>query len=227
MTTDGGYTGPKGEGACQKHNVELRTTRMRGGTSSPHQWGWEEYAWELDEEGMLTGITCPCECQGRVTPGQADGKFIIRFEKEKCRSCPFFKEKCRVQDRVRVGPTMYVNKRIVEVARQRLQLYPEDTPIRVVVESTVRSVKRAFPGSKLPVRGLIRSRMMLYLAPLMVNVRRLHDYLSEKERRETQKGTFSLSFFEIDLFHSFKINFHHFLKLLSAFWLQPVNISLR
>lgn len=105
---------------------------------------------------------------------------------------------------------MYVNKRIVEVARQRQQLHPEDTPIRVVVESTVRSVKRAFPGSKLPMRGLIRSSMMLYLAPLLVNVRRLHDYLSEKEGREAQKGTFSLSFFEIDLFRCFKLAFHHF-----------------
>ncbi|MFO8036494.1 MAG: hypothetical protein R6U57_07705, partial [Anaerolineales bacterium] len=103
----------------------------------------------------------------------------------------------------------------------------EDTPVRVVVESTIRSFKRGIPGSKLPVRGLIRSRMMLYLAPLMVNVRRLHDYLSEKEGRKAQKRTFSLSFSKIDLFRSFKLAFHHFLELLSAFRLQPVNISLK
>lgn len=41
VTTDGGYTGPKGEEACKKHNVELRAAWMRGGYSSPHQWGWE------------------------------------------------------------------------------------------------------------------------------------------------------------------------------------------
>ena len=29
-TTDGGYTGPRGEEACEKHDVELRATRLRG-----------------------------------------------------------------------------------------------------------------------------------------------------------------------------------------------------
>jgi hypothetical protein len=227
VTTDGGYTGPKGEEACEKHNVELRATRMRGGTSSPHKWGWEQYDWEVDEEGRPTGITCPGECQGRVIPGQAEGKFIVRFEEMQCRACPHYKEKCRVQARARVGPTMYVNKRIAEVARQRQQLHPEDTPIRVVVESSIRSVKRAFPGSKLPVRGLVRSRMMLYLAPLMVNVRRLHDYLSEKDGRKAQNERFSLSFFKMDLFRGFQQIFCHFLERLSPFRLQPLNASLR
>ena len=227
VTTDGGYTGPKGEEACQKYNVELRATRMRGGYSSPHQWGWEEYAWEVDEEGRPTGITCPQGCQGIVFPAPTKGRFIIRFEEKYCAECPYYKGKCRIKEKARVGPTLYVNKRLVEVARQRQQLHPEDTPIRVVVESTVRSVKRAFPGSKLPVRGLIRSRMMLYLAPLMVNVRRLHTYLSEKERSEAQKGTLSLSFFEIDLFRSLKNAFYRFSELLSTFRLQPAYSSLR
>jgi hypothetical protein len=200
---------------------------MRGGTSSPHKWGWEEYAWEVDEEGRPTGITCPQGCQGLVFLAQTKGRFIIRFEEKYCAECPYYKGKCRIKEKACVGLTLYVNKRIVEVARQRKDLHPEDTPIRVVVESTIRSVKRAFPGSKLPVRGLIRSRMMLYLAPLMVNVRRLHKYLSEKERREAQKGTLSLSFFEMDPFRSFKHAFHHLLKILSAFRLQPVYISLR
>lgn len=104
------------------------------------------------------------------------------------------------------GPTMYVNKRFSEVVRQRQQLHPKYSPVRVVVESTIRPVKRAFPCSKLPVRSLTWSRMMLYLAALMVNVRRLHDYLSEKERKEDGKGIFSLSFFGINSFPGNKTN---------------------
>lgn len=35
VTTDGGYTGPNGEGACAKHDVALRATHLRGGRSDP------------------------------------------------------------------------------------------------------------------------------------------------------------------------------------------------
>jgi len=227
VITDGGYTGPKGEEACEKHNVELRATRMRGGYSSPNKWGWEQYTWEVDEEERPIGIICPQGCQGRVIQSQVEGNVLVRFEIEQCRSCPFFKGKCRVLDRARVGPTMYLKLRVVEVARKRKQLHPEDTPVRVVVESTIRSVKRAFPGSKLPVRGLIRSRMMLYLAAVMVNARRLHDYLSESAGEITPNTTISLSFFKIDLRRGLKHIFRHFLKILSTFRLQTANTSLR
>lgn len=227
VTTDGGYTGPKGEQACGKHNVELRATRMRGGYSSPHKWGWDQYIWEVDEEQKPIGITCPEGCRGQVIPGQAEERLIIRFEAEQCRSCPFFKGKCRVLDRARSGPTIYLDQRVVEVAGKRKQLHPEDTPVRVVIESTIRSVKRAFPGSKLPVRGLIRSRMMLYLAAVMVNARRLHNHLSESAGENTPNTTISLLISKIDLRRGLKHIFRHFLKIFSTFRLQPVTMFLR
>lgn len=193
MTTDGGYTGPQGEAACEKHGVTLRATRMRGGRGRDDRWGWEEYAWEVSDDGRPMSITCPQGCRTKLLPGRADGRFIARFEAEDCATCPFFGQMCRVQDRARVGPTLYLKRRTIEAARRRQQLHPEDTPIRVVVESTLRSLKRAFPGSKLPVRGLIRARMMLYPAALMVNLRRLHRYFTRKAREVAQKGAFSLS----------------------------------
>ena len=71
---------------------------------------------------------------------------------------------------------------------------PEDASIRAALESTIRSLKRAFPGSKLPVRGLIRARMMLYPAAMMVNMRRLHGHLTEEVEDAAQEGAFSFSF---------------------------------
>ncbi len=199
---------------------------MRGGYSSPHKWGWDQYIWEVDEEQKPIGVTCPSGCRGQVTPGQAKERFIIRFEAKQCRACPFFKGKCRVLDRARSGPTIYLKQRVVEVAGKRKQLHPEDTPVRVVIESTIRSVKRAFPGSKLPVRGLIRSRMMLYSAAVMVNLRRLHEFLNEGDRKNAKIKEYSLSFFEINLFPDLKHIFRHYLMLLSTFRLQPVTIPL-
>lgn len=138
-----------------------------------------------------------------------------------CGSCPFFQNECRVQERVRVGPTLYFQQRTVEVARIRQQLHPEDTPLRVLAESTVRSLKRAFPGSKLPVRGLIRARMMLYLAALMVNWRRLHQHMSEKADDTDQNMAFILSLLKKHLGHSLKSIFRHILDTRFIFRLQP------
>lgn len=193
VTTDGGYTGPKADEACKKHNVELRATNMRGGTSYSDKWGWEEYAWEVDEQGRPISATCPQGHQGQVIPGEVEGRFIVRFKPEQCGSCPFFGKGCRVRNLKRAGPTIYVKQRMVDVARMRKMLHPEDTPLRVLVESTIRSLKRGFPASKLSVRGLIRARMALYPAGLMVNLRRLHGYLSEKAKKSAQKAVLSLS----------------------------------
>ena len=192
VTTDGGYTGPRGEAACEKHNVELRATRMRGGRSAADKWGWEEYTWEVDDEGTPVSVTCPQGCTAGLVPGRAQGRFVARFAPECCRDCPFLDNLCRVQDRKRVGPTLYVQARAIEVARQRQSLHPEDTSIRVLAESTVRSLKRAFPNNKLPVRGLIRSRMMIYPAAVMVNLRRLHGYFTEMAQEASQEVASSL-----------------------------------
>jgi len=196
VTTDGGYTGPQGEVACAKHEVELRATRMRGGHSASDRWGWERYTWEVNDDGMPIGVTCPQGHHAVLVPGRAKGRFIARFHTENCAACPFFGTVCRVQDRSRAGPTLYVAQRTIEVALQRQRLHPEDTPIRVVVESTIRSLKRAFPNSKLPVRGLVRSRMMIYPAAMMVNVRRLHHYLTTKSEEVMQEALSFLSTLE-------------------------------
>jgi hypothetical protein len=193
ITVDGGYTGPKGEAACEKHKVVLRATRMRGGHSAPDHWGWEEYTWEVKDDGTPVSVTCPQGCQAMLQLGRAENRFLARFDAQRCATCPFFKTKCRVEERKRLPPTLYVTRRRIKVALQRQQLRPEDASIRTVVESTVRSLKHAFPGSKLPVRGLIRTRMVLYPAAMMVNLRRLHRYFAEMAEEASPGTAFSLS----------------------------------
>jgi hypothetical protein len=221
VTTDGGYTGPRGEAACGKHKVELRATRMRGGRGTSDRWGWERYTWEMSDGGTPVSVTCPQGCRSTLLAGRAEGRFIARFETQCCAACPFLGQECRVKQRALVGSTLYVNRRRIEVARRRQQLHPEDTPIRVVAESTVRSLKRGFPGSKLPVRGLIRARMVLYPAALMVNLRRLHVYLTKKTQEVAQKGASSLSLFETALsccLRSIHRRFSEFLSAINCSW---------
>jgi hypothetical protein len=192
-TVDGGYTGPQAEAACQRHQVELRATRMRGGHSHPDKWGWDRYTWQMDEDGVPVCVTCPQGVSAQLLPGRAEGRFIARFQTEQCANCPLLGQACRVRECARLDPSLYVQRRAIQVAQQRQQLHPEDTPIRVVIEATVRSLKWPFPNSKLPVRGLIRVRMTIYTAALMVNLRRLHRHSRREAKKTAQHAAFSLS----------------------------------
>lgn len=175
ITVDGGYTGPTSDTACAEHKAQLRATHMRGGRSASHHWGWEAYTWEVDEEGLPCHMTCPQGHTTRLTT-RTEGRFIAHPEGAQCETCPFRDTKCRMEWWKRAGPTIYVKRSSIDAARRRQSLHPEDLPIRAVVEATVREIKLGFPGSKLPVRGLIRARMVLYGAALMTNMRRLHRY---------------------------------------------------
>jgi hypothetical protein len=177
---------------------------MRGGHSAPDHWGWEEYTWEVEEDGTPIGVTCPQGCRATLLPGRAENRFLARFDAERCAGCPFFKTMCRVEERKRLPPTLYVTRRRIRVALQRQQLRPKDASIRTVVESTVRSLKHAFPGSKLPVRGLIRTRMVLYPAAMMVNVRRLHGHLVKEAKKAAQEAASSLFPLKTALFRCLK-----------------------
>ena len=182
MTTDGGFTGPRAEAACREHEVELRPTRLRGGRSAPETLGWEDYDWEVGETGEPEAIACPQGQRARVEPGQAEGRFIVRFSSEDCAGCPLLGGPCRVVER-RAGPTLYVERRAIEVALLRRRICAEDRSVRAPVEATMRSIKRGLAGSTLPVRGLVRASMMLQAAALMVNLRRIHRYVAEQRAK--------------------------------------------
>lgn len=142
-------------------------------------------------------VTCPEGQTADLTPGQANGRYIARFDTTRCAKCPLFNKTCRVEPR-RAGPTFYVRQRTIEVALQRQQLCPQETPVRAAIEATIGSLKHPFPASKLPVRGLIRSTMVIYYgSALMVNLRRLHRYFTTEQGQQVAETRASavLSFF--------------------------------
>jgi hypothetical protein len=65
----------------------------------------------------------------------------------------------------------------------------EDGNLRAAVEASIRSLKHPFPKGKLPVRGLFRVTYLLIGSAAMINLRRIHRYLSEKDPSgEGKKG---------------------------------------
>ena len=193
MTTDGGYTGPVAEAACEQHGVQLRATHMRGGRSSADHWGWEAYIWQLDETGQPVRVTCRRGQTIALKVGKGEGRSIARFDPDQCATCGLREQGCRVQLR-RAGPTFYVTWRSIKAAIQRQGLCPEDKGLRAVVEATIRSVKHPFPGGKLPVRGLIRATMMVCSSAIMVNLRRLHAYRQAQAERAREPQPTSSTF---------------------------------
>lgn len=197
MTVDGGYTGPKSEEACDAHGTELHPSRLRGGKSQGKQWGWEQYSWQLTDDGIPEQVSCPQGQLAILEPGQKEGRWLARLASDVCAECPFFQKECRVQPRKRSGPTLLVNTRAIQVAVLRQRITATNNGVRAGVEATVRSVKNPFAGGKLPVRGLIRSQMVVLGSALLVNVHRLTHYYLEQASQldENMSGAFILSLF--------------------------------
>jgi hypothetical protein len=203
VTVDGGYTGPKAEEICDAHGVELHPSRVRGGQAQGNKWGWESYSWQMNDEGIPTQVSCP---QGQVVilqPGRKAGRWLARFESSQCATCPFFQKQCRVEPRQRSGPTLNVTTRSIQVARLRQRITEENNGVRAGVEATIRSLKHVFAAGKLPVRGLIRSQMVVLGSALLVNVHRLTHYFFQQASRldENVSGAFILSLFFLLIAH--------------------------
>lgn len=189
MTVDGGYTGPKAEEACDAHGAELHPSRLRGGKSQGEKWGWEKYSWQLTEDGIPEQVSCPQGELAILEPGRKEGRWVVRFEEDACKACPFFQKECRVEPRKRGGPTLLITTRAIQVAVLRQRITNENNGIRAGVEATIRSVKHVFAGGKLPVRGLIRSQMVVLGSAMLVNVHRLAHYYFGQASQLDENGS--------------------------------------
>jgi len=179
-TVDGGYTGPLAEAACAEHGTEWHPSRLRGGRSQGNKWGWESYRWQLTEQGIPEQVSCR---QGQVAvlePAQKEGRWLARFESAGCATCPFFEKQCRVEPRQCSGPTLNVTTRAIQVALLPQRITVANNGVRAGVEATMRSVKHPFAAGKLPVRGLVRSHMVVCGSALLVNVHRLCHFFQEQ-----------------------------------------------
>ncbi len=180
MTVDGGYTGPTAEEICGIYGTELHPSRLRGGKGNGVKWGLDKYSWQLTNDNVPVQVSCP---RGQLVvpqPGRTNGRWLVRFELDVCAVCPFFQQECRVESRKRSGPTLPATTRSIQVALLRNRITVKNNGIRAGVEATIRSVKHPFAAGKLPVRGLIRSQMVVCGSALLVNVQRLCRYHLEQ-----------------------------------------------
>jgi len=177
--TDGGYNSMESYEACCSLDVEHIQTAIRGHAPSVYT-GLDGFDIATSPTGVPQIVVCPQGHQAIVKPGNKVERYVARFPRTACATCP---ERSRCRTRTRRGPfrSLCFDTYDLEIARRRQRIARDRLDgrnPRAAVESTIASLKRPY-GNKLPVRGLFRIHDWLICASLMLNVRRLHRYLGK------------------------------------------------
>jgi hypothetical protein len=191
LHTDGTYASPEADAVLQAAQVELQPTAIRGRQPDPAKLGLADFDLQLDAQHRPVQITCP---QGQTAPvraGRTGVTFVADFDPAVCTPCPFHQAgRCRLWRGQRDGRFhLDFNQReaVLAVRRRALQARRANPQnLRVAVEATMRVLKRPFPAGQLPVRGLFRMTCLLLSSALMVNIRRLTQYLRKKVEGQSQ-----------------------------------------
>jgi len=183
LYTDGNYNSLESYEAMRDLEVEHVQTAIGG--HAPHRYlGLNTFDIETSSQGIPETITCPNGQQVEVKPSRAQGHYLARFDASQCAKCPHV-TRCRTHQLKRLPcRTLYFDEHDIEIARRRRRIAKdrrEGRNLRAAVESTIAALKHPFRRDKLPVRGWFRVNSMIVCGCLMVNVRRLHRYLTGPE----------------------------------------------
>jgi hypothetical protein len=187
--TDGGYNGQAADAAAAAHGVLHIQTAIRGAQPAEQRLALAEFAIAPADSGTPDTLTCP---QGQTAPVSASRKHLnATLDINHCRDCPLLGTRCPVDPgKHRQHAVLRFSQHQIDVARRRKRCAAErasEHHLRPAIEATVPSVKHPFPGGKLPVRGRIRLSMLLIGSCAMTNVRRIHRYLSGRNRPNSAK----------------------------------------
>lgn len=184
LYTDGGYNGPDLDAALADTPIQHRQSAIRGGRTPDGFLGLADFEWQTDDDGQPATLICPQGQVIAVEPGRVDQRFIARPDRDTCEACPLLAIcPMRPQGNQRT-PGLYFNDRAFQVAQKRQQVttFSQSGNLRAAVEATVRSVKQPFRHGKVLVRGLFRVSCVILTSALMVNARRLHKVVTQKQK---------------------------------------------
>lgn len=189
LYVDGGYGSPEADQASIAEKVELVQTGIKGNPPDPDKFNLADFEIVQAEDGKPTHMTCPGGQTVGVEPGRTTG-YLAHFDPLLCQVCPFQQDKrCRAQGGKKdPRPKLGFTQQQVNWARRRRRyraFKQEEGNLRAAVEASIRSLKHPFSGGKLPVRGLFRVACLILASAAMVNMRRIHRYLSEPDKQET------------------------------------------
>ena len=180
LHADGAYGNPDVDEKCDKHDIELIQTAIRGNMS--------EVPIEIVElfEGNYQ-VNCPFQSVVSELSGK---RFKCYFNKEICNACPNL-SKCPASARKQGMVYSFThgdylrNKRLVRV----LSLPPEKRKIRANVEATMKEFAYRMPNKKLKVRGACKANLFAFLTGIAINFGRIYRFKSSKPPKLAIKVT--------------------------------------
>ncbi len=190
LYTDATYGSPEGDVVLREQHVDQIQTAIRGRKPDQGKLHLRDFAFTQDAQGRPLEITCPQGQTVPVSPRRQPERFAAEFAGATCETCPLYTSgRCPPQpDNRRRSFRLTFTQAEVEKAQRHRRSRSEYHPgcnLRAAVESTVRSLKHAFPASKLPVRGLFRMTCLVVAAAAMTNVRRIQRY---RDKTRPQPG---------------------------------------
>jgi hypothetical protein len=181
LHTDGGFGGPTVDAALRPHDIAQIQTAFRGIASDPAHVTLADFEPTPATADQPERFTCPHGQTAALEPGRKPERFIARFECPP--DCPLLAQ-CPTQARQREARrTLNFDQAARDLAQRRRTARAaraESGNPRAAVESTVAALKRPFNNDQLPVRRRFRVNHLIVGSALMVNLRRIHRYVSEK-----------------------------------------------
>lgn len=181
LHTDGGFGGPTVDAALRPHDITQIQTAFRGTAPDPAHVTLADFEPTPATADQPERLTCPHGQTAELEPGRKPERFIARFACPP--DCPLLAH-CPTQARQREARrTLHFDQAARDLAQRRRTARAaraEPGNPRAAVESTVAALKRPFNNDQLPVRGRFRVNHLIVGSALMVNLRRIHRYVSEK-----------------------------------------------
>ena len=181
LHTDGGFGSPEVDAALRPHAIVQIQTAFRGIAPDPERVTLADFEPTPATPDQPERLTCPHGQTADLEPGRSPDRFIARFECPP--DCPLLAH-CPTQTRqTDARRSLHVDQAARDLAQRRRNAraaHAEPGNPRAAVESTVAALKRPFSNDQLPVRGRCRMAQMIVGSALMVNLRRIHRYVSEK-----------------------------------------------
>jgi hypothetical protein len=190
LYTDATYGSPAGDVVLREQHVNQIQTAIRGRRPDQGKLHLAHFAFTQDAQGQPLDSTCPQGQTVPVSPRSQPERFAAEFACTICETCPLYTSgRCPPQpDNRRRSLRLTFTQAEVEKAQRHRRSRSEYHPgcnLRAAVESTVRSLKHAFPASKLPVRGCFRMTCLIVAAAAMTNVRRIQRYRDKTRPQPT------------------------------------------
>lgn len=204
--TDGGYGSPDLDEDMREAKVEQIQNAIRGRKPAEEKLGFDDFDWEIDDDGRPQEVTCPHGQRVAVQQRRKEYRYLAYFDAVVCGNCPFA-DQCPTKPLKR-GPDRVLRflQRDVNLALRRKRMADirstgHTVPVscrenlRATAESTMRSVhrpstgKHPFRNGKVPVRGKPRVSMIMVASAAMTNVRRIHKHLVKLRDEDRKAGT--------------------------------------